>query len=255
MAIPSSHPAREKGFTLVELAIALTVIGLLLAGVLKGEELIQTARVNQTIKQMQSYRSAVAQFFDTYTALPGDFSSATTRIANCNDSFCVNGDGNKALPPNAGQSDQSVTSFAAGTENSSFWYQLAYAGLINLDLIDIYSFPMMRAPIGPHACIVAATYNIGTPANFGTYLLYRNCLESQAATTTFAPWGPAAMSAKDAYAIDKKMDDGLPSTGDVMDTSWGAYSSPYCNSATAYFPSQQGIMCALAVKVANKGGL
>lgn len=36
---------RQSGFTLIEIAIVLVIIGLLLGGILKGQELINSARV------------------------------------------------------------------------------------------------------------------------------------------------------------------------------------------------------------------
>ena len=73
-----------KGFTLVELAIVMTIIGLLIGGILKGQELIENARVTATIAQVKSYEAATSTFRDRFDALPGDMPSASTRIAGCN---------------------------------------------------------------------------------------------------------------------------------------------------------------------------
>ena len=47
----------QAGFTLVELAIGMIIIGLLIAGVLKGQALIANAQVTATVAQVKGYRS------------------------------------------------------------------------------------------------------------------------------------------------------------------------------------------------------
>ncbi len=61
-----------RGYTLVELAIVLVIIGLLLAGVLKGQQLIQNARVKNVMQQVDGIRAAVFGFYDKYGVFPGD---------------------------------------------------------------------------------------------------------------------------------------------------------------------------------------
>lgn len=65
-------PARQRGFTLVEIAIVLVIIGLLLGGVLKGQSLIDSARVKNIIQQSTSLTAAVNAYQDKFRALPGD---------------------------------------------------------------------------------------------------------------------------------------------------------------------------------------
>ncbi len=62
----------QAGFTLVELAIVLVIIGLLIGGVLKGQSMIQNAKVKRVVKQADEFRAAVMTFFDKYGAFPGD---------------------------------------------------------------------------------------------------------------------------------------------------------------------------------------
>ncbi len=68
--------ASERGFTLVELSIVLVIIGLLIGAVLKGQELIESARLKSLMTQMNSYKTATQIFQDRYGALPGDFDEA-----------------------------------------------------------------------------------------------------------------------------------------------------------------------------------
>jgi prepilin-type N-terminal cleavage/methylation domain-containing protein len=64
--------AREGGFTLVEIAIVLVIIGLLLGGILKGQELITSARVRNLADQASAVQAAYYGFVDRFHAIPGD---------------------------------------------------------------------------------------------------------------------------------------------------------------------------------------
>jgi len=67
-----------RGFTLIEIAIVLVIIGLLLGGVLKGQELITGARVRNMISQQDGIKAAFFGFQDRYRALPGGYAAADT---------------------------------------------------------------------------------------------------------------------------------------------------------------------------------
>lgn len=62
----------QKGFTLVEVAIVLVIIGLLIGGILKGQEMIQNARIKRVEKQADELRAAISAYQDRYGTLPGD---------------------------------------------------------------------------------------------------------------------------------------------------------------------------------------
>jgi len=83
----------SHGFTLLEIAIVLVIIGLLLSGVLKGQELITSARVRNLISQQDGVKAAFFGFEDRYRAVPGDYSQADSNI-NCGATACINGNGN-----------------------------------------------------------------------------------------------------------------------------------------------------------------
>jgi prepilin-type N-terminal cleavage/methylation domain-containing protein len=67
---------RQGGFTLVEIAIVLMIIGLLIGGMLRGQELITSARVRNLIDQKNAIQTAQIGFLDRYRWLPGDLTPA-----------------------------------------------------------------------------------------------------------------------------------------------------------------------------------
>ncbi|MCB9991587.1 MAG: prepilin-type N-terminal cleavage/methylation domain-containing protein [Rhodospirillales bacterium] len=71
---------RQAGFTLVELAVVMIIIGLLIGGVLKGQELIANAQITGTASAVKSIDAATTTFRDTYAALPG---ISPTRLPVC----------------------------------------------------------------------------------------------------------------------------------------------------------------------------
>ena len=72
---------KQAGFTLIEIAIVLVIVGLLLGGVLKGQELITAARVRNIASQLDGVKIAYLGFQDRYRALPGDY-AGTLAAAN-----------------------------------------------------------------------------------------------------------------------------------------------------------------------------
>ena len=71
---------KQSGFTLVEIAIVLVIIGLLLGGVLKGQELINSAKVKNMIGDFRSTSTFVFAYQDRFRALPGDDTRAATNF-------------------------------------------------------------------------------------------------------------------------------------------------------------------------------
>ena len=84
---------REQGFTLIEIAIVLVIIGLLLGGVLKGQELITSARVRNLISTQDGIKAAYFGFLDRYRALPGDYSAAVGNISGVSGSSPCSAEG------------------------------------------------------------------------------------------------------------------------------------------------------------------
>ena len=77
--LPSSA---QRGFTLVEIAIVLVIIGLLLGGVLKGQEMITQARIKNVMNDLNGVSSAFFAYQDRYKQIPGDDNGAVGRWPN-----------------------------------------------------------------------------------------------------------------------------------------------------------------------------
>ena len=82
--------ARSAGLSLVEVAIVVAISGLVLQGVVKGQELIHNARVRDIMAQQAAVEQAVLAFQDRFHALPGDYSEANLNLA-CGPGACPNG--------------------------------------------------------------------------------------------------------------------------------------------------------------------
>jgi prepilin-type N-terminal cleavage/methylation domain-containing protein len=81
----------QKGFTLVEIAIVLVIIGLLIGGILKGQSMIENAKVKRLAKDIEGVRVAVMTFQDRYNMLPGDENGAN--VPDATDAINGNRDG------------------------------------------------------------------------------------------------------------------------------------------------------------------
>lgn len=83
----------QKGFTLVEIAIVLVIIGLLLGGILKGQEMITQAKIKNIISDFSGISAAFHGYQDRYRALPGDDLGAAARWATAPAATAGNGNG------------------------------------------------------------------------------------------------------------------------------------------------------------------
>jgi prepilin-type N-terminal cleavage/methylation domain-containing protein len=116
----------QKGFTLVEIAIVLVIIGLLLGGILKGQEMITQAKIKNVIADITGVSAAMYGYQDRYRALPGDDPNASVRWT-----------APPALPgPVVGVTGNGViggayNSATATDESRLFWDHLRRAGFIS----------------------------------------------------------------------------------------------------------------------------
>ncbi len=167
----------QSGFTLIEIAIVLVIIGLLLGGILKGQELITQGRIRNVGNDFQSMTAGINLYQDRYRALPGDDGGANARW-----STTTSGNGNGVIEGN-------YNTTTSTDESRLFWQHLRLAGLVG-----------------------GATTDLTQPANAASGITgVQNtgmALSSLVVCSNNLP-------AKIAQAIDSQFDDGNAMTGSV----------------------------------------
>ena len=123
---------KQKGFTLVEIAIVLVIVGLLIGGVLKGQEMITNAKLKRIESDNAGFAAAMFSYQDRYLQLPGDDSAAQNRF-DVYTTNVVNGGGDGVV--GLGTDWDSIDAFAGWAtgntqETSKFFGHLRAAGLI-----------------------------------------------------------------------------------------------------------------------------
>src|SRR4029450_11528816 len=125
----------QTGFTLVEIAIVLVIIGLLLGGILKGQEMITQARIKNVVNDFNGITAAYFAYQDRYRAVPGDDNQASVRWANPTPpGGSVNGTGDRVISGRymtAGAGLLAPPPTAATGESNNFWWHLRLAGFVS----------------------------------------------------------------------------------------------------------------------------
>lgn len=224
------QPNKKSGFTLVELAIVLVIIGLIVGGVLAGADLIKAATIRNSQNQLAAINTNATAFQAKYSALPGDMradvaaaafpTAPNTAVATFNGNGAGSRDGNGLIEPSA-----------AGlfpVESIAFWTDLTAAGLLAQG-----STATTTALTGPSAAISAAnqgtfTHTLklrgtagaivaaGSPGNAiyagqNHFVIGEWIGTTTAGVVTLNP----AMTPLEARAFDEKFDDAAPLTGVV----------------------------------------
>jgi prepilin-type N-terminal cleavage/methylation domain-containing protein len=156
----STQKKHQRGFTLIEIAIVLVIIGLLIGGVLKGQELIYNQKIKSTYDNYRQYTAAMYGYQDRYRAIPGDDASVLTRgFVATGGVAIVAGNGNGII---TGAGNTCILAAGTGTEVCQANYHLRLAGFLSgtgtsaathpfggvvvLEAPGVASFPAWTAP-------------------------------------------------------------------------------------------------------------
>lgn len=192
--------ARQAGFTLVEIAIVLVIIGLLLGGVLKGQEMIENAKVKNGINDMNGILAAYNTYIDRYKALPGDDGAPAGAVAVLQArggtwaNITAAGNANGVIAVTQPQV------FGTGGEAVAFWQALKASGLVtgNPATVGVAALPRNAFNGLTGAGTGVGTVGVGGTARFSV------CLSQ--------------VPGKAARAIDVQLDDGVSNSGSIQAT-------------------------------------
>ena len=192
MNSPIKNMKKQKGFTLIEIAIVLVIIGLLVGGVLQGQELIENSRVKQAAKDMNGTAAAMFAYQDRYKRLPGDDGAPFVGVTR-GAAWGAVGVGNVN-----GIIDASLAAtFTGAGESGAFWQQLKAAGFIAGSPADA---ALLALPTNAWGGVMGITTEV-----MGGSLAGTKVCQSQVAGSS-------------ALALDNELDDGITATGNLRAT-------------------------------------
>lgn len=236
--MPSYMSRDQRGFTLIEMSIVLVIIGLIVGGILKGQEVIESARQKNVMALYDQIRAAQNTFLDRYKALPGDYNEASTKIH----SSVVDGNRNGYVSESTGVAGTNVSSIAAANgasgENYMYFQGLVASGLFAGGQLTTTTATVFSGGATPSALPPAPWSNTGLTVAHGTHTGTATGGAASAVTTVWLRLATSAttvasanapLTAASAFQIDQKFDDGLPETGRIrnMDVNSGV-----CGGAT-----------------------
>lgn len=215
----------RHGFSLVELAVVLVILGLLTGGILGGQALVRAAELRAVGTEYNRFVTAVVAFREKYGMLPGDLNTATSYWTAAG--TCPGVSGTAAAGVCNGNGDGFITTDGV-TSNELFgaWEHLATAGLLEgsysgntghaatwQNRTPIYGTNVPTTRVANSAGWMFHTQNTYTVADT---LYFEGTYDNFLALGTAAPNGlGAVLKPEDAWNIDGKLDDGKPGTGKV----------------------------------------
>lgn len=240
------HPRTYKGFSLLEISIAIAIIALLLAAVTTVGNIKDKAHYNTMVDDINSIATAVNSFQSTYSGLPGDIYNATNFFGTIVD----NGNGNGYIG--------AVGTGTFDNESYDFWEHLSRAGLIegsypgSDNVSNIPGEGVMAAPFKNGGYYAKSL--VGVSGFSATWPLAIAVGKYHTGTLTNTGELNGLLTPSMAQAYDQTYDDGNPDTGKVIGRN-GANSSETgnCIDSGSYVTTNESTACRLLIAIIGEG--
>ncbi|HXZ49139.1 MAG TPA: prepilin-type N-terminal cleavage/methylation domain-containing protein [Usitatibacter sp.] len=183
--------SQQSGFTLVEIAIVLVIIGLLLGGILKGQELINSAKVKNLANDFRVIPTYIYAYQDKFKALPGDDAAVTTHVTGATLATTPGTVGNGVIEGNWNSSTQTDESYL-------FWQHVRLSNLAAGPTVVTDPTYAPTNAVGGRLGITSATTGQTVGGITGTYIVCSG-----------------GILGKFAKQLDIQMDDGNTATGSM----------------------------------------
>ena len=220
--------SKQSGFTLVEIAIVLVIIGLLLGGVLKGQELITSSKAKALDNDKAGLQAAFVSYSDRYTMMAGDDSLVATRFTpdQCGGAACVPGDGGGTLNGAAWNIWSAALAVAPAATNASeqlkVYQHLRAGGFLKAGEQNL-AFPALSAYSNPRNAV-------GTRIGLAPVGYTGQIQASQAQAFVFFESVPSSV----AQALDSSVDDGFMNLGTYRAVNNGVAAAANVNPGASY---------------------
>lgn len=200
----------QQGWTLLEIVLLILIVGLILAGVVKGQEMITSAKVKRVAGQLDEIRASYLGFVDRFQALPGDYAEADVTL-DCGGTACLRGNGDGRI--------HSATTPVNGSqvrEDLLVWTHLAASGFLKGDYRMVDGEALARDENSPKNA-----YSVYLQIVFdGRYGLSDGGVPRHNLKTG------AQVPIEVVAELDRKTDDGKPYKGGVQFSTYNANGAP-----------------------------
>lgn len=267
---------KKDGFTLLEMAIGLIIIGLVIGGIIQGVSLMDSAKMKRVASDLSDINNAIALFNDKYGYFPGDMPNATTVWGRADGGAdvtqnCANPDTNINLADpmatcngngNHRIADYSASAAMRNNEAYRFWQHLSNAGLISGKYTGIGGAPgsapwrvampgenVMTSGISGSGFFVLEEqlqwFCNSSSAWSGTNAARdQNFLSVGGKTETSWPWR-RIFTSEEVQSVDLKMDDGKPGTGNIIALCPTICATSQDTDTAEYIPSSEDARCGI----------